>query len=236
MVDFVPSPAPGHNPMIKLLLKIIVALLVTSSPALAAYTATGQFCQLSPDRAKPEILASCAMPTANKDGGKNMEVIVVGQRPNKVREIRFVGDGDKKPTQVLALSAAPLIDPETVAIMLVDFNFDGYEDFAIMTNISTSENVRYLFFLFDPQTGRFVASPAMAEIVNPEVIAAKNQIRSYWRENPATSGWNLWKWQNGKPWIATRIEQSTNRKVQCRQTIIRYKDGRSKKGQPTPCR
>jgi len=218
--------------MARLLLSIIFALLSFSPGALAAYTATGQFCQLSPDPEKPEILASCAVETADS----NMEIILVGQRPNKVEEIRFLPDGDNQAGQTLKLNVSPLIDPETVAIMFVDFNFDGHKDFAIMTNIQTGENVRYLYFLFNPRSRQFAASPAMAPIVNPEVIPAENHIRSYWRETPERSGWNLWKWQNSQPYVATRIEQSTNRKAGCRETVTRYKNATAIKLEPTPCR
>lgn len=183
----------------------MVSFVLHSMPVLASYTATGQSCELSPDRNQPEILAICEV----ESKGIDIEIKLIGQRPNRVSEIQFVYTDKTQPVQVLKLAATPLIDPETVAIMFVDFNFDRHNDFAIMPNIQTGENVRYLYFLFQPDTGKFTASPEMDLIVNPEVMPDEKLIRSYWRETPTCTGWNLWKWKAARPYIATRIEHTT---------------------------
>lgn len=178
-----------------------MGLLTLSTTSFAAYTATGQFCTLSPDKNNAKVLASCDV-----DTGK---IVLIGAPPNKVSEVRFLHPANKQPRQILELKATPLIDPETVSIMFVDFNFDGHKDFAIMPKLQASENVKYLYFLYQPKTGRYQASSEMAPIVNPEVNRSEKHIRSYWRETPTLSGWHLWKWKNGHPYIATRIEQKS---------------------------
>jgi len=208
--------------MAKLYLSLIFFLLALPGKALAGYAATGQVCELSPDPNRPEILATCSVEITDNDA----KIQLIGQRPNKVGEIWFLYADETRPRQVLKLTSTPLIDLETVAIMFVDFNFDGHKDFAIMASIQTSENVRYLFFLYDPQTGKFTASPAMNPIVNPEVITSENYIQSYWRQTPTRSGWNMWKWQDGKPFIATRIEQTITGQSLCRQTTTRFANGK----------
>ncbi len=200
----------------------LLALPALSESALASFAATGQPCELSPDQARSEILATCSVEITNNDA----EIQLIGARANKVGKIAFLYANENKPRQILKLTATPLIDPETVAIMFVDFNFDGHKDFAIMASIQTSKNVRYLFFLYDPQTGKFTASPAMNPIVNPEVITSENYIQSYWRQTPTRSGWNMWKWQDGKPFIATRIEQTVTGQSLCRQTTTRFANGK----------
>ncbi len=208
--------------MLKFHLAFVLALLVLPGSAMAGFAATGQPCELSPEQARPEILATCSVEITNIDA----EIQLIGKRPNKVGKIGFLYAGENKPRQILKLTATPLIDPETVAVMFVDFNFDGHKDFAIMTSIQTSENVKYLFFLYDPQTKKFIASPAMNPIVNPEVMATEKSIRSFWRQTPNRSGWNMWQWQGGAPFIATRIEQTVTSQSLCRQTTTRYAKGK----------
>ncbi len=217
--------------MVKLSVIAIVALLAFSSPASAAYTATGQPCELAPRQNDPEILASCSVEIKNDD----VEIILRGQRPNKVIEVQFFYGNENQPRQTLKLRVTPLIDPETVAMMFVDFNFDGFSDFAIMANLQSGDNVKYLYFLYQPETGRFSASPAMTPIVNPEVITAQSLIRSYWRETPTRSGWNLWKWKDGLPFVATRIEQTYSASKPCQQITFQYGDNSSAKASSVPC-
>lgn len=217
--------------MAKLSLTAIVALMAFSSPASAAYTATGQPCELAPRQNNSEILASCSVEIRNN----NVEIVLRGQRPNNVTEVQFLPDSETRLRQTLKLQVSPLIDPETVAIMFVDFNFDGYNDFAIMASLQSGDNVKYLYFLYQPDTGKFSASPAMTPIVNPEVITAQTLIRSFWRETPTRSGWNLWKWKDGVPFVATRIEQTNSASKPCQQITFQYAGNKTTKTPPAPC-
>ncbi len=193
--------------------------------ALASYTATGQPCELFPDPARPDILAICSA---------DLDITLIGQRPNKVRAIAFSHPDSNQPVQTLTLTATPLIDPETVSIMFIDFNFDDHKDFAIMPRISNGENVKYLYFLYNIKTRQFEASTDMQAIVNPEIVPSEKLIRSYWRQSPSLSGWHLWQWKNGKPFIATRIEQAIKNGI-CSQTKTEFSKQNPTRTAPAPC-
>ena len=208
-----------------------LAWIALTANAFASFTATAQPCDLSPDRNHPEILAVCAV----EQGNRNIEIILVGQKPNKVREVRFQQTGAQTEPQTLKISARPLIDPETVAVMFVDFNFDGHKDFAIMPYIPAGENVRYLYFLYNPKSGRFVANTAMNAIVNPEVVSQGKYIRSFWRDSNTSSGWNLWKWHQNIPFIATRIDQKITDTQTCTQTTTQFGPGRPRVSAAITC-
>jgi len=204
-----------------------MALLTTFNiPAFASYAATGQPCQLSPEPTKPEILAICT---------GDITITLIGTRPNKVRAIIFSNPTTGKPDQTLKLTATPLIDPETVSIMLVDFNFDGHKDFAITPRVSTSDNVQYRFFLYNPHSKKFQARPELSTIVNPEVNRQQKHIRSYWRKTPTLSGWDFWQWKNDKPFIAKRIEQQHDGNGTCIQTSIIFTGKQPARSHPQVC-
>jgi len=192
--------------------------LLTTNKAMASYTASGQFCQLQQSSKTPQILATCDA-TAGKT---SLTITLIGERPNKVREVHFTNADTDQLIQKLKLTASPLIDPETIAIMFIDFNFDGHKDFAIMSRLELSDNVKYQYFLFAPRKHLFQASPAMAAILSPDVFPSQKHIRSYWRKSPTVSGWDFWQWKNNQPFLAKRIRQITKENAPCQQTTIRF--------------
>ena len=217
--------------MTKLVSAIFFLLMFCQNPAFASFAATGQSCELSPEQKKPEILAICSITVQDID----LDISLIGNQPNIVRQIRFINAKTARLVQKINLNATPLIDPETVALMFVDFNFDGHKDFAIMAKIETSDNVKYLYFLYDPKNRLFKANVAMTEIVNPEVMVESKHIRSYWRRNARTSGWNFWRWKNNRPYLAKRMEQVVDSSGNCQQITIRYVGKVQTKTSLVPC-
>lgn len=194
---------------------LLAGLLVSSIPAAATYTASGQFCKI---HTNATTLAECIVDYADSE----MLISLVGERPNNVKKIQFKLPLQTKPFQTISLSVTPLIDPETVTIMYLDFNFDGYEDFAIMTEISSNENTQYRYFLYDPSTAKFVENKPMRQISNPEILEGSKKIRAYWRQTETLSGWNYWSFSQNTPILIKRIEQRRKGQFSCSQTTIIY--------------
>jgi hypothetical protein len=201
----------------------ICSLSVYPQAAQAAYSASGQYCQL-PDRLAPaNLLATCNMQL----GENSITVKLTGNRPYTVKNISFSVDGSNLPFQTIQQRAHPLIDPETVSIMLLDFNFDGWTDFAILRNFTDSKPSHYIYYLYDPTQKKFVFSRKMAVIINPVVDKANKHILSYWQKSQELSGWDIWSWKNGAPFLGTRVEQQFTRNGKCHQTTITYDSSRS---------
>ena len=100
----------------------------------------------------------------------------------KVEAIESRRGNESQPFQTLNVSAMPTITEDTVAFEVEDLNFDGYQDMRLMESMLGTVNTKYLYWLFEPQTGRFVKNTALSAIISPRVDAEKKQIISAWRD------------------------------------------------------
>ena len=186
--------------MVRLGLALSIWLLATST-SLAAFAANNLSCNIFTPSAHG-MLAKCVGPS-NSVGDIAIELF--GQTPNAVSSVKLSGEKDGF-RQELSVTAEPVVDVETVGILFMDFNFDGLEDFALMEFLPAGPNVPYLYYLFDPDTRRFVPNADLAAITSPVFEADAKQIVSHWRENAAVSGTDIYRWNNGKPALTNRSE------------------------------
>jgi len=63
-------------------------------------------------------------------------------------------------------------------IATTDFNFDGYGDLLLQVS-SEGNNATFCVWLFDPKTKRYVASPALSQLVNPRADLTKKEVTAY---------------------------------------------------------
>ncbi len=93
------------------------------------------------------------------------------------------------------------LDTETprseIMLDVIDMNFDGYGDIRIVQSRPAGPNVPYLNWLFDPASGKFVASPALNDIVAPQYDAASREIHSSWRDGPTRYGKDVYVYRDG---------------------------------------
>ena len=202
------------------LLLIALFSLSLEMNAHAAFAANDLSCEIFRPAVKG-VLARCEGPSRTHN---SIAIELIGHAPNAVSEVRLTG-GDGNFRQTLKLTAEPLIDIETVGILHMDFNFDGFEDFAIMEFLPAGPNVPYLYYLHDSQTDRFTPNADLARITAPEFRATDGQIISYWRDSAAVSGKDVYVWKDGKPQLKSRSEERRSG-TDCIRTHYLQRDGK----------
>src|SRR5579884_2957003 len=91
-----------------------------------------------------------------------------------------------------------------------DFNFDGYPDVAMLVSTDRSSDNSYCIWLYDPATRRFVFSPDLSRLTNPQPDPATQTVTS--RKNEGCSG--LWfdaetfRWSGGRLQPLKEVSQS----------------------------
>lgn len=133
--------------------------------------------------------------------GKRMEE---GEPANVTRMEIFKGVG-AEPFQVIKGldTATPLRDYQgffeehEVGVVIEDMNFDGYGDLRIIEFVPVMMNTSYLFWLFNPQKGRFEPRPDMALLSAPVFDHEKKRIYSNTR-NPDGLETRTFEFKDGK--------------------------------------
>ncbi len=100
----------------------------------------------------------------------------------------------------------PIVDGKP-ALEVRDMNFDGYADLRIVQSRSAGPNTEYRNWLFDPQRGRFSASPELDAIASPRFDAARGEIRSEWRDGATHYGTDVYVYRAGRPVPVRREER-----------------------------
>lgn len=162
-----------------------------ASPLWAANAANDLTCDLYRPPADG-LLAVCTGPFSPQD--RQITIALAGAAPNTVREIRLTADDDKTPFQTIAVDARPVIDIETVGVLFMDMNFDGYADLAIMNSLDAG----YRYFLYQPGADIFRASDELDAIAWPEFDKRSKTVRSYTQRADGTSGHDTFIWTNGQ--------------------------------------
>ena len=182
----------------------IAATMALPTAGWATFAANDLSCSIHAP-AKPGLLARCEGPF--KGPGQSITIELHGAAPNKVQTVRLKFADQALPTQNIALKARPVIDLETVGVLFMDFNFDGFEDLAVMRFLPAGANVPYQVYLFDPKRGKFLGHEALSAITAPEVLADTKEIVSRWQDGAARSGRDLYRWTNGVLTLQERIEE-----------------------------
>jgi hypothetical protein len=102
---------------------------------------------------------------------------------------------------VIIETATPLNDANS--LIVGDMNYDGNDDFRIVKNLPAGPNIPYVYYLYDPTTGKFVYSEAYGKITSPE-FPGNAEIRSKWRESAAKWGVDTYKITNNNPALTQR--------------------------------
>ncbi|MDH3740773.1 MAG: hypothetical protein OER56_04170, partial [Hyphomicrobiales bacterium] len=134
-------------------------------------------------------------------------ISLIGKRPNRINGIELSING-LPPFQTVDVVAEPTIDHQNIGLLITDMNFDKLVDFAVMESAAAGPNTPYLYFLFNAETGKFEASPALSKVTAPKFDSNSGTITSRWRDNATRSGLDSYAWRNGKLTLVGRIERT----------------------------
>lgn len=219
----------NHLPVVAL---VLVAGLAQTKEANAAFATEGLSCTLT--SAAEGTLATCD--GSISDDGADITIALQGTAPNTVTRVALTRDSEDKPFQVLDMEAQPVIDPETVGILFIDLNFDGFRDLAVMEFLPSGPNVPYLYHLYDPGTRTYVRYRALDKITSPEVLKSQRRIRSNWRSSAAEAGEDLWSWQDGEPVLVEQVKKRWTSSGHCSAAYYRLKNGKLRQYRKSKCR
>ena len=125
-----------------------------------------------------------------------------------IQAIDIVWLDAERPEQRLEGFAAQLLDIEAgQGFVLEDMNFDGYNDLRIVEFLPAAPNVPYHVWLYEPQSGLFVADEALSSLVSPQVDAQAEQILSFYRLSPTTYVQDFFGYVDGSLRLLRREEQ-----------------------------
>lgn len=191
-------------------------------PLGAQVTLDGTNCVILADMFDGEI-ARCV---ARRPDGSTLKISLIGKRPNSITKVELSING-LPAFQSIEVKAEPIIDSQNIGLLITDMNFDNLPDFAVMEFAPAGPNTPYLYFLFNPETGKFDASPSLSRITAPMFDAQSGAIISRWRDNATRSGQDRYVWRNGKPILIERIER-TDDGSQCRTNTYAEHNGELK--------
>jgi hypothetical protein len=133
-----------------------------------------------------------------KDQSGNMKIrtIHIYQRPEDVGQGGLLQD-----ITVAVDTSTPLNDPNS--LIVGDMNYDGNDDFRIVSSLPAGPNIPYLYYIFDPTPRNFIYSEAYGKITSPE-FPGNSQIISKWRESATKWGIDTYKVATNVPAITQR--------------------------------
>jgi hypothetical protein len=174
------------------LLVLVLALPVSPSAALGAGTDLRELtARIHPD-----------LPVGRFElkGGADGPVTVI-------REIEFYWEDENQPAQVISTGGARTLEPRGRGFVLEDMNFDGYTDFRVQAFVPAGPDIPYLYWLFDPKTGRFEGNRNLEEIASPVFDPEKRVIRSVNRNGAAVHVSRTYRFVDGVPRLF-RVEET----------------------------
>jgi len=118
----------------------------------------------------------------------------------------------------------------------VDMNFDGYGDIRLVESRAAGPTLPCLHWLYDPASGRFVASPALNDLGSPRPDAAARELTSDWRDSAARYGTDHHAFQNGQLVPLRREARDYQGPGVYTLTVSRWVDGRWQVVQSRPGR
>lgn len=116
---------------------------------------------------------------------------------------------------------------EASALVIGDMNYDGNDDFRIVRSTSTSLNVFYVYYLYDPATRTFVYNEAYGKITSPE-FPGNNQVNSPWIESTVKFGIDTYTISNNNLILTKRETWEAINETQAKHQILTFNaDGTS---------
>ena len=182
---------PSRRHLCRIVALAVVLLVSTRSPVGASNAANDLTCEIFAPRSDG-ILSICTGPFAGTDG--NITIALSGSAPNRVREVRLTLEDTPQPFQRIRVDVRPVIDIETVGILFMDMDFDGFSDLAVMRSLREG----YRYFLYVPDTGEFAASAELDQVAWPEFDPEARTVRSYRQRGDGSSGHELFVWDKGR--------------------------------------
>lgn len=125
----------------------------------------------------------------------------------RVRAIEIRRDG--APAQrIEGLDTRTPWTPEAPGAQLLDMNFDGQLDLRLIEARPAGPDLPYLNWLYEPASGRYVASPALDAIASPRFDAAARLLHADWRDGATRYGTDTFVFREGQP-VPVRREART---------------------------
>lgn len=116
----------------------------------------------------------------------------------RVRAIEIRRDG-APPQRIEGLDTQTPWTPEAPGAQLLDMNFDGQPDLRLIEARPAGPDVPYLNWLYEPASGRYVASPALNAIASPRFDAAARLLHADWRDGATRYGTDTFVFRDGQP-------------------------------------
>jgi len=98
----------------------------------------------------------------------------------------------------------PYLDSNFI-FQYIDVNFDGQKDIVLVNWISTSLYTTSWYWIFDPNTQKFLEDSSLNHLMNVQVDQNKKCIYTYWRIGMNEFGHAIYQWENNK--LILKIEQ-----------------------------
>lgn len=102
---------------------------------------------------------------------------------------------------VSVITSTPINEPNS--LIVADMNYDGNDDFRILVNVPAGANLPYIYYLYDPNTNKYIFNEAYGKITSPE-FPGNNEIRSQWRESAIKWGIDTYTLANNIPRLIKR--------------------------------
>ncbi|MEO6662506.1 MAG: hypothetical protein ABIN96_04885 [Rubrivivax sp.] len=135
---------------------------------------------------------------------------------------RADGTGDVQ--RIDGLDTDTPVAPNLPALEFVDMNFDGFADLRIIESRPAGPTLPYRNWLFDPASGRFVASPALDALSAPRFDGAREEVVADWRDGAARYGTDTHAWRDGSLLPLRRKLRTYQRPGVYTETTARWSD------------
>lgn len=130
-------------------------------------------------------------------------------------------EGRAEPFQVIAgLEARTAPEIADGGFEIIDMDFDGYLDMRLIAGGTAGPNMLYRNWLWVADSGRFVESAMLDEIVTPEFDPETREIVSRWRSSAAEGGVDVYTWDDGVPVMIHREVDRFDGPARCTRTFF----------------
>lgn len=154
-----------------------------------------------------------------------------------VKSIEIRRGTDAAPAQIITgLDTQTPWSAQAPGFDVVDMNFDGYADIRLVESRSAGATLPRLHWLYDPASGKFVASTALNDLGAPQPDAATRELTSEWRDTATRYGTDHHAFQNGQLVPLRREARDYQRAGVYTLTVSRWVDGRWQVVQSRPGR
>ena len=79
-----------------------------------------------------------------------------------------------------------------------DYNFDGFRDIALSRESGVGANTIYDLWIYSPLAKKFIKTPVLDNISNPQIDTKRKLIYAHWRSSSSTHGAAVYKWEGKK--------------------------------------